>query len=60
MLPPIAESRGMSRINVLVRLGKDADPVELLGEIEERWSGYIAAAEYIPHRVRKDEENDED
>lgn len=60
MLPPIAEGKGMSRMNVLVRLAKDEDPVELLGELEERWSAYIAAAEYIPHRVRKDEENDED
>lgn len=52
MLEPIEEDRGIRRIDVLVSLRKNEDPVDLLAELEERWSAYIAASEYVPHRVR--------
>ncbi|HUH13589.1 MAG TPA: DUF4956 domain-containing protein [Longimicrobiales bacterium] len=51
--PTLAEN-GLSRFEVLVRLKKKGDPVELLGELEERWSAHIAAAEYIPYRSDSD------
>jgi hypothetical protein len=60
MIGPVDEGDGIARIDVVMLLAKDEDPVELLGELEERWSGYIAAAEYIPHRVRRDEDEDDD
>jgi hypothetical protein len=53
LLEPVAEDGGIWRLDALVRLKKDADPVVLLGEIEERWSTHIVAAEYIPHWLRK-------
>jgi hypothetical protein len=37
-------------IEILVGLKKKADPMSLLGEIEDRWGGVVAAAEYIPFR----------
>jgi hypothetical protein len=50
-----------SRFEVVLRLDK-ADPVELLGELEERWSAQVDAAEYIPfrRRITKDEDEDEE
>ncbi len=60
MLESVDEGDGITRIDVVMHLSKDEDPVELLGELEERWSGYIAAAEYIPHRVRQDDDEDDD
>jgi hypothetical protein len=39
---------GMSRFETLVKLKKDADPAELVSELEARWSEDIAAAEYVP------------
>lgn len=53
---PVASGNGLSRFEVLVRMKKKGDPVELLGELEERWSAQIAAAEYIPYRSEEDEE----
>lgn len=52
---PTLTENGLSRFEVLLRLKKKGDPVELLGEMEERWSAHIAAAEYIPYRSEKDE-----
>lgn len=52
VLQPVAEEQGIQRIDVLVSLKKNEDPVSLLAELEERWSAYIAASEYVPHRVR--------
>ena len=37
-------------IEILVGLKKKADPMSLLGEIEDRWGGVVTAAEYIPFR----------
>lgn len=39
---------GTELFKVLVRLKKKADPIELLGELEDRWGRHIAAAEYVP------------
>lgn len=44
---PVTE-HGMARLVVLVRLRDDADPAELLAELEARWSDEISAAEYVP------------
>lgn len=52
---------GMHRFEVLLRLPGSTDPVDILGELEERWAGQIAAAEYVPFRFRpEDEEEDDD
>lgn len=53
---PTRDANGLSRFEVLVRMKKKGDPVDLLGELEERWSTQIAAAEYIPYRSDEDEE----
>ena len=49
------------RFEVVLRFDK-ADPVELLSELEERWSAQIDAAEYIPfrRRVARDDDDDDD
>lgn len=39
---------GLSRFEALLRLKKDADPAELVAELEARWSDEITAAEYVP------------
>lgn len=51
---------GLHRIEVLVRMRKKGDPVDLLSDLEERWASQIAAAEYTPFRRRHDEEDDDD
>ncbi|MEX0907436.1 MAG: DUF4956 domain-containing protein [Gemmatimonadota bacterium] len=50
---PVAGRDGLTRLKIAVKLEEGEDPVDLLGELEERWSAQIVAAEYIPHRVRK-------
>ena len=39
---------GLSRFETLLRLKDDADPAELVAELEARWSDEIVAAEYVP------------
>lgn len=56
MLDTVIEKNGLARFDVLVLLDRGEDPVDLLGELEERWSAHIAAVEYVPHRVRKAKE----
>jgi hypothetical protein len=51
---------GLYRIAILVRLSKKGDPVDLLSEIEDRWSAQVAVAEYTPLRRRKAHEEDDD
>jgi hypothetical protein len=60
LLEPVREPNGLMRQDVLVLLNRNEDPVDLLGELEERWSAHIAAAEYVPHRVRRVQEKDDD
>jgi hypothetical protein len=57
LLEAAAHENGLHRLDLLVRLRKDEDPVKLLALIEERWSPQIAAAEYIPHWARKAGDN---
>lgn len=47
MADPVTEN-GMARVVAVLKLKKDADPAELVAELEERWSDEIAAAEYVP------------
>ncbi len=47
---------GIATLELLVRLKKDGDPVRLLGDLEDRWSAFIAAAEYIPVQNRNGQE----
>jgi len=49
-------SDGIATLELLVRLKKDGDPVRLLGDLEDRWSAFIAAAEYIPVQDRSGQE----
>jgi hypothetical protein len=41
-------NNGFVRFEALLKLRKDADPAELVAELEARWSDEIAAAEYVP------------
>jgi hypothetical protein len=50
---------GVSTFAVLVNIDeKRSDPLALLGELDDRWAGQIAAAEYVPfkHSGEKDKE----
>jgi hypothetical protein len=55
---PTVDEHGLARFEVLLRLRKSADPLELMAELDERCGTHIVAAEYIPFRNR-DEEEDE-
>jgi hypothetical protein len=43
-----ANDNGVANLDVLLRLKKDAEPADLVAELEARWSEEIAAAEYVP------------
>jgi hypothetical protein len=51
---------GMHRLEFALRLSGSGDPLELLSELEERWTSQIAAAEYTPFRQRDDDDDDDD
>jgi hypothetical protein len=57
---PVRTTAGMYRLQVLLRLSRGTDPVDLLAELEERWASQIAAAEYTPFRRRHEDEEDDD
>lgn len=40
---------GVYTLEAVVRLRKKSSPVDLLGELEDRWSPTVAAAEFIPY-----------
>jgi hypothetical protein len=40
---------GVYTLEAAVRLRKKKTPVDLLGELEDRWSPTVAAAEYVPY-----------
>jgi hypothetical protein len=44
---PVTQN-GLSRVEALLRLKDDADPAELVAELEARWSDDISAAEFHP------------
>lgn len=56
---PQAARGDMHRLEVVLLLSKNGDPIELLAELEERWAGQIAAAEYTPFRQRSDDDDDD-
>jgi hypothetical protein len=39
---------GVAHLDVMLRLKKDAEPADLVAELEAHWSEEIAAAEYVP------------
>lgn len=41
-------NNGVAHLDALLRLKKDAEPADLVAELEARWSEEIAAAEYVP------------
>jgi len=51
---------GISTFAVLLELDKKTDPLALLGELDERWSDEIDAAEYIPYRTAPDKGKEKD
>jgi hypothetical protein len=57
---PTVTNAGITRFVVPLRLEEDADPVDLLAELEERWAAQIAAAEYTPFRRRRAENDTDD
>jgi hypothetical protein len=46
----------VTTLEIVVRLKKDGDPARLLGDLEDRWSALVAAAEYIPVQTRNGQE----
>jgi hypothetical protein len=56
---PQPAAGGMHRIEFALRLTGSGDPLELLSELEERWTNQIAAAEYTPFRQRDDDDDDD-
>ena len=57
---PVPAPGDMFHMEFALLLSKKGDPMELLGELEERWTGQIAAAEYTPFRQRHDEDDDDE
>lgn len=47
---------GVYTLEAAVRLRKKKTPVDILGELEDRWSPTVAAAEYVPYHPREDDE----
>ncbi len=52
--PPLGRN-GVYTLEAAVRLRKKKTPVDILGELEDRWSPTVAAAEYVPYHPREDE-----
>ena len=46
--PPLGRN-GVYTLEAVVRLRKKKTPVDLLGELEDRWSPTVAAAEFVPY-----------
>ena len=51
---------GVWTLEAAVRLKKKSSPVDLLGELEDRWSPTVVAAEYVPHNPLEDDDEDDD
>ena len=45
--------KGNITLAAVVKFGKKVDPAEVLGEIDERWAPYIAAAEFVSLRTHE-------
>jgi hypothetical protein len=50
----VPRGEGFSTLEYLVRLREKATAPELVGALHERWTAQVAAAEYIPFRVRRE------
>ncbi|HSH46071.1 MAG TPA: DUF4956 domain-containing protein [Longimicrobiales bacterium] len=46
---------GVWTLEAAVRLKKKSSPVDLLGELEDRWSPTVTAAEYVPYTPRDED-----
>lgn len=46
---------GVWTLEAAVRLKKKSSPVDLLGELEDRWSPTVTAAEYVPYTQKDDD-----
>jgi len=59
---PTPADEGHARFEVVLRLDRKTDPMDLLTELEERWSAQVDAAEYIPfrRRITREAEDDDD
>lgn len=44
---------GVSTLEYVLRLKKQVMPLDLVGALDERWATQLAAAEYIPFRIRR-------
>ncbi len=44
---------GVSTLEYVLRLKKQVLPLDLVGALDERWATQLAAAEYIPFRIRR-------
>lgn len=52
---PARGRNGIWTLEAAVRLKKKSSPVDLLGELEDRWSPMVTAAEYVPYTPRDDD-----
>jgi uncharacterized membrane protein YhiD involved in acid resistance len=50
MIEDFRRRNGVSTFAVLLHLDKKGDPLTLLGELDDRWSAQVGAAEYIPYQ----------
>lgn len=50
---------GVSTFAVVLQLDKKGDPLALLGELDDRYAGQVAAAEYIPFKTAVEKKKDE-
>ncbi|HEX2190839.1 MAG TPA: DUF4956 domain-containing protein [Longimicrobiaceae bacterium] len=53
----VPRQEGVFTMEYVLRLKKQVMPAELVGALDERWAAQLAAAEYIPFRIRKRKRN---
>lgn len=49
----VRREHGVSTLEYVLRLKKQVMPMDLVGALDERWATQLAAAEYIPFRIRR-------
>ena len=59
-LEPPRGRNGMWTLEAAVRLKKKSSPVDLLGELEDRWSPKVTAAEYVPYNLIEFDDDEDD
>ena len=50
---PLPGAPGHATLPALVSFRKKSNPMELISDLDENWSDYISAAEYVPFRVEE-------